>query len=383
LVRVDVRAAAAFSCFGTARAAQVEALREGRTGLGPLGESYSYGGLWGAPIPGERTDRRPVDLTEQMADLIVERAGLTERERRGLAIFVGTTTGFSAAEEVAYYREKALGRDWKWQLSCGGPGRLGDYLARRLGSRAPIFTYTTACTSTAVGLLMAARMIRAGQVERALVFGLDLLMKISVDGFRFLQIYSETRCRPFDRRRDGLQLGEAVGALLLEPRGERGSRFELLDGAMAHDPSHIAAGSNDGRTASALMKEALSRSCVAPGEVTAIKAHGTGTPINDVSELRALNSLFDGRPPPFVSLKGALGHTLGASAAMETANWLACLEAGFVPPSCGFEQPSDEVPFTPLARPLPTEGRPGRYLFNSFGFGGTSVCYVVADHGAP
>lgn len=359
-------------------------MREGRVGLRPLGTTSPLHEeeLVAAIIPDEdRSERRPITLTERLVDRLILEAGLTESERRACAVFVGTTTGFAASEEIAYFREKARGRSWK--LLCGGPGQLAAFVARRLGSRAPLFTYTTACTSTAVGLLMALQMIRAGQIERALVFGLDVLMKISVEGFRYLQLYSESGCRPFDKARDGLQLGEAAAGLLLEPRRERGRRFELLEGALRHDPSHIAAGSSDGSTAATVIREALQRSGIAPNEITAIKAHGTGTPTNDLSEMRGMQTVFDAAVPPFVSLKGAFGHTLGASSALETAVWLWCLEQGFVPASAGFATPDPEAPLAPLTRPLETRGRPGAHLFNSFGFGGTSVSYVIRDHGAP
>lgn len=382
-MRVDVRAVGALSCLGDDPRLHAAALRAGRGGLAPVGTSSHLrdAELIAAVIPNQdSSERRPQSLTECLVDRLLDSGGLTDAERRGCAVFVGTTTGFAASEEIAWYREKARGGTWK--LLCGGPGQLAAFVARRVGSRAPVFTYTTACTSTAVGLLMAAQMIRAGQIERALVFGLDVLMKISIEGFRYLQLYSEKRCRPFDRDRDGLQLGEAAAGVLLEPRRGEGRRFELLEGAIRHDPSHIAAGSTDGATAAAVIGEALRRSGIAPAEVAAVKAHGTGTPTNDLSELRGMQTAFAGRPPPFSSLKGAFGHTLGASSALETAAWLWCLEEGFVPASAGFETPMDEVPLSPLARPLPTEGRPGAHLFNSFGFGGTSVSYVIRDHGA-
>jgi 3-oxoacyl-(acyl-carrier-protein) synthase len=87
--------------------------------------------------------------------------------------------------------------------------------------------------------------------------------------------------------------------------------------------------------------------------------------------------------PPFTSLKGAVGHTLGCSCALETVLWTWCLEAGFVPMCQGFTSPDEDVPFEPLRSPLETEGRPGFHLFSAFGFGGTSVSYVLSDRGAP
>ncbi len=378
-MRIEIRAAAALSCFGEGPEAHRLALRTGRCGL-----LQRPGHSGGPALPCARigdqssAELRPLELAEHTLQSVLEQAGLGPAERRSCALFLGTTTGLSATEELLWLEQHRLGKPWHANMRSGGLGRLAAVLASRLGSRAPLFTYTTACTSTAVALVMAARLVRAGQVERALVLGLDVLMGIAADGFRYLQLYSETGCRPFDRDRDGLQLGEGCAALLLEKGGS--GRFEMLDGAIAHDSSHIASGSSDGRTAAGVMAEAMRRSRVERGSITAIKAHGTGTPANDLSELNALTKIFGERPPPFSSLKGALGHTLGASSALETAAWLWCLEEGFLPPTVGFANAA-QPGLEPLRQPLPLDGRPGVHLFNAFGFGGTSVSYLIRDRG--
>jgi 3-oxoacyl-(acyl-carrier-protein) synthase len=377
-LRIQIKASAALSCFGEGPLAHRPALREGRSGLKPAAPGAAWT-LPGALIPDSGPlETRPIDLAARVVDAAVAQAGLTARQRERCAVFFGTTTGLAAAEEATWLSERQAGSVFHGIMRHGGPGRLACMMAARIGSHAPAFSFTTACTSTAVGMVMAARMLRSRRIERALVLGLDVMMRVAADGFRYLQLYSETRCRPFDRDRDGLQLGEGCAALLLEP-GD-GGRFELLDGAIAHDSSHIAAGSSDGRTAATVIEEALRRSAIAPAEVTAIKAHGTGTPTNDLSELNALDRIFGGRPPPFTSLKGAFGHTLGASAALETAAWLWCLEEGFIPPTHGFATPSEPA-LSPLTSALETGGRPGVHLFNAFGFGGTSVAYLVRDRG--
>jgi 3-oxoacyl-(acyl-carrier-protein) synthase len=179
-----------------------------------------------------------------------------------------------------------------------------------------------------------------------------------------------------------LQVGEAVAALVLEGRrGDRRGRFEILDGVVAHDPGHIAAGSTDGVVACRVMTDAIKRSGVRPEQVTAIKAHGTGTESNDLSEIRGLNAAFPNGLPPFASLKGMFGHTLGASSALETVMWLWSLEEGFIPSSCGFQNAAPGMP-TPLTQPEETHGKPGIHLINSFGFGGTAVSFLISDRGA-
>ncbi|MBI5544814.1 MAG: hypothetical protein HY901_13070 [Deltaproteobacteria bacterium] len=384
-MRVEVRGFTGVCSLGRERTEQVAAARANRAGLSASGAE----GLVAAPgviagwLPGYCDDPQGVyRLSDEVLDRLLAETPLTPAERRECAVFMGTTTGHTPVEEIPAIQKIKQGLPWKSQFLSGGPGPLASHVARRLGSKGPLFTYTTACTSTGAALVMALRALRLGRVPRALVFGVDLVMKTSLEGFRLLQLYSEKPCRPFDRDRDGLSFGEAGVALLLEPRDAPRSRFEVLEGAVAHDPSHIAAGSSDGKTAAHVMREAMRRSGVAPSQIVAVKAHGTGTPTNDLSELRGMLAAFDGKPPPFLSWKGFIGHTVGSSAAMEQVLSMWCLEEGFLPPSHGFENPCEETPLAPLTAPLQTGGRPGKYLFNAFGFGGTAVSYVVADRGA-
>ena len=107
----------------------------------------------------------------------------------------------------------------------------------------------------------------------------------------------------------------------------------------------------------------------------AIKAHGTGTRDNDLSEGRGLVKLFGEKLPPVVSLKGALGHTLGAAGAVETAVWLSCCEEGIIPRSFGFEEIDPEIGFIPSQ--VNTPAACGAYLFTFFGFGGTCTSYLI------
>ncbi len=381
-IHIDIRATAALSCFGSDRDAHLSALREGRSGIGKTGAG-EFANVLAAVIPGaDKSPQRPFTLTDQIAIRLIEGAGLTVGDRKELGVFVGTTTGVAASEEMAFFQQGALAVNKGWTLLCGGPGRITAHLAQRLGAGGPLFTYTTACTSTAVGLIMAMHAIRQGTIRRAVVFGLDVLMKISVEGFKLLKLYSPTTCRPFDHDRDGLQMGEAAAGLVLEGRsGQRRSRFEVLDGALAHDPGHIAAGSADGVTAAQVMQRALERAGLQASAVTAIKAHGTGTKVNDMGELRGLERVFGKAVPPFASLKGVFGHTLGASTALELTAWLWALEAGFVPGSVGFSKGAPGG-LVPQLKPLSTDGKPGVHLFNSFGFGGTSASFLVEDHGA-
>lgn len=378
---IRIRGCAAWSASGLGAQPHVETLRHARRVVAPLPDALRLGDVTAGAIAGahEAGDQRPNKLSSTVLDALVADARLTPAELAETAIFVGTTTGVAASEEIAYLRDRTLGATWKAQFLAGGPGRLAAFAAETVGAKGPCFTYTTACTATAVGVVMATRMMRQGRVKRAIVLGVDVLMRMTLEGFRLLQLRSVQGCRPFDRDRDGLDVGEAVAAVLLEP-GE--GRFQVLDGAIRHDQGHMAAGSTDGKTAAAVMGDALFRSGVTAQQVTAIKAHGTGTPTNDLTELRGLKLVFGERLPLFTSLKSTFGHTLGASTALELAAWLWCVEAGFLPGTHGFRTPEPENGFVPIMEPRAIDGGPRVDLFNSFGFGGTSVSFAVQDRGA-
>jgi 3-oxoacyl-(acyl-carrier-protein) synthase len=125
------------------------------------------------------------------------------------------------------------------------------------------------------------------------------------------------------------------------------------------------------------MADALRRSGVAASEVTAVKAHGTGTPTNDLTELNALSVAFGGKPPPFSSLKSTFGHTLGASAALELVTWTWCAQDGFMPGTAGFQQKAPEAAAAPQVEPTALNAARQVHLFNAFGFGGTSVSFCA------
>jgi 3-oxoacyl-(acyl-carrier-protein) synthase len=237
-----------------------------------------------------------------------------------------------------------------------------------------VLTWSMACTSSAAALAAAGEHLRAGTCERAVVVGFDLLSSLTLHGFRGLMLLDPEPCRPFDARRAGLQLGEGAGALVVDARGE--GPFELLGADNVLDPSHLTASATDGSTAEQVIRGALRASGVQPDQVVSVKAHGTGTRDNDLAEGRGLARVFEGGLP-FASLKGALGHTLGAAGALEVVLWLAALSEGFLPGSIGFSELDPEIGLEPLRQAIPAPR--GVHLFDAFGFGGSCVALAVRD----
>lgn len=254
------------------------------------------------------------------------------------------------------------------------------WLRDRLGLAAPGININAACASSTVALARGAARIATGMSEAALVVGMDLVSEFVFSGFSALQALSADRCRPFDRNRNGLTLGEGAAALLLMSR-ERARRegrtvLGVLAGwGAANDATHITAPARDGCGLVQSVRQALRRAGIEPEQVAAISAHGTATAYNDQMELTAFRSVFGDRKLPLHSVKGSIGHTLGAAGGIEAALGLRCLAEGLLPPTVGLVEPEPAG-----ERWLSSEAQPvrGDYLLTTnSGFGGVNAALVL------
>jgi 3-oxoacyl-[acyl-carrier-protein] synthase-1 len=374
-IPIAVRGWGSVSALGADTATAVEGLRSGLRGLGSPRRSPHL----------QLTEARevlvgevPLELpAEQRARALLDRALDEALEHAGpgrgrVGVFAGTTGGFFVDAEVTLLTARLQDPQAWPSLDQRGQGAVAERVAHRLNATGPVLTYAMACTSSAAAVAAAGEHLRAGSCDRAVVVGFDMLSNLTVRGFRGLMLYDPEPCRPFDLRRRGLQLGEGCGALVLE-RGE--GPWQLCGWSNHMDPGNLTASSTDGRSAAAVMEAALNHAGLEPAQVTAIKAHGTGTVDNDLGEGRGIARLFGPAPPPFASLKGALGHSLGAAGCLELVLWLAAQQVGFIPGSVGFEQPDPDIGVQPARGPQPAPG--GAQLLGAFGFGGSCVALVV------
>jgi len=253
-------------------------------------------------------------------------------------------------------------------------------LARRLGARGPVLTIGTACAAGATALGAGADLLRADVVDVVVAGGYDGLCRFVMRGFDALRSLTRERVRPFDRRRSGLLLGEAAALVLMtRDRGTRGPKLgRLLGHASASDGSHIAAPDPNGRGLEFAIRGALDEAALTPADVDFVSAHGTGTPLNDRIEAEVLRRTLGRRASevPVNSIKGALGHTMGAAAALEAVMCLLASREGIVPHTLGLEEPDpacrlDHVVGSPRAT------RPRISLSTSLGFGGCNAALVL------
>jgi 3-oxoacyl-[acyl-carrier-protein] synthase II len=312
-------------------------------------------------------------------------AGLTPNDAVGAGVVLGTTTGGMATGESLY---RAVLRGTTTRPSLAGwletPVSVPvDDVAKVFAFCGPRLTVSTACSSGANALGIAADWLRSGRVDVAVCGGTDSLCQMTYTGFNALQALDHEPCRPFDKRRAGLTLGEGAAVFVFEPWERalrRGARIvgEFLSCGVSADAHHLTQPRPDGAGAVLAMQRALQEGGVALGEIDYINAHGTGTPLNDVVETRAIKSVFGARAYqiPVTSTKSMIGHCLGAAGALEALASLLAIQQSFIPPTATLEEPDPEcdldyVPRASRSQVLRT------VLSNSYGFGGNNTSLIL------
>jgi 3-oxoacyl-[acyl-carrier-protein] synthase-1 len=254
----------------------------------------------------------------------------------------------------------------------GAAGMNYDAFAKKMASwlawTGPAYVISTACTSGLNAVIAAHALLNAGDVEEALVLGVELDNRLSQGGFAALQLLSPSSSKPFAVQRDGLVLGEAVSALRLSTREP--SRWKILGGATVVDgkqPTGAAASA-----VVAMYQRALMQSGLTAEAIDLIKVQAAGSPGNDAVEAQGLREAFQ-KVPPLVSLKAAIGHTMGASGVAEMALLTACLDQGAWPT---YADPIDEALGVDLIAHRPDSVR--HVMATILGFGGSHATVVLA-----
>lgn len=240
-----------------------------------------------------------------------------------------------------------------------GPGSPAPRLIDRLslfGSAQQIAAYlgftnrplvvSNACISGLLGVITGARLIRSGRYKNAVVAGADLITKFVLSGFQSFQAVSPEPCRPFDKDRTGISLGEAAATMILSgqkpPLSHRASGLphpliKVMSGRTGNDANHISGPSRTGNELSYIIQKVLQDASVTPQDIDFISAHGTATPYNDEMEAKAI-SLAGMDSVPVNSLKGYYGHTLGAAGLVESIITIASMKEDLVLPTLGYRE---------------------------------------------
>jgi len=314
--------------------------------------------------------------------------GALEPTRTGVILGTGYGCTMELQEMFTTWADKGWKRMKPVTVPRSMPNAPASHLAIAHRARGVNFTVSTACSSGAIACGLAAQQIRAGLLDACLTGGVDVILNNStLSAWCALRVLSRrndpTACRPFSADRDGLVLAEGCAILILEERDaaiRRGARIraEVLGVGATNDAVNAVAPDFQGELE--CVRQALEDAGVAPDRIDYVNAHGTGTIANDANETRVLKAVFGerARRVPVSSIKGHLGHAMGAAGAIEIAATALALAAGRVPPTLHFtpgdpECDLDYVPEGPRSLPLRVA------LTNSFGFGGQNSAIVIGS----
>jgi 3-oxoacyl-(acyl-carrier-protein) synthase len=330
-------------------------------------------------------DRREADVERFFYEVLFDTvgralagAGWRGGELEEAAFLFGSTSIDIPIYEAAYARSEENGIHFFTHASLGY-GSIAHAAADRFGIGGPCTTFTTACTSSANALLYGAGLVETGVVDRAVVAGYDLYNATGFYGFESLRLMAPGRYRPFDARRDGIVMGEGCGVVLLERGRPAAGDFVFRGGANRVDPFNVTTHDENGTAIAATMQAALADAGLDPGAVGAVKAHATGSDLNDRTECAGMRAVFGAAMPPVTAVKPYVGHTVGASGAIELLLVTESLRRGFLPAVPGFEEEDPELGVRPLAEPLPMKA--GTVMLNFFGFGGNCTSLIVSGGG--
>jgi len=379
----------------------LQSLKEGKTGIGEitLFDTSKYPSKIGAQIkdyrPDEffkRKDLKRLSRTDQFGLIAAEEAEKASGIRSYPSEEVGVCLGAGAGgmfEAEAYHREILLkGKSKPSLLLPFIPSFTTSRVAERFKFSGPKATVTTACSSSATSIGYGADLIREGRCKAVLCGGSDALSELTFGGFNSLKAVDSSPCKPFDRRRAGMCLGEGAGILILEDleeARERGAEIyaEFLGYGIGGEAYHITSPDPTGISEARIMNEAIEESGITPFEVDYINAHGTGTPLNDKVETLSIKRAFGQKAYsiPVSSIKSMVGHCLGSAGAIEAVASVLSIVCQFIPPTINHQEGDEDCDLDYV----PGKSREADVrvvLSNSFAFGGNCTTLIFRKFSA-
>ncbi len=403
-MRIAVTGAGVLSPLGLTLAEFHRSLGDARSAIGRLpadvaqGSGVQVGALidWDPTrhLPGPEASNldRVAQFALAAAGQAIAEAGLPSEDRTRTGVYWGTGLGGAHTLESAYRQVYGKG-EWRVRpltVVMGMSNAAGAAVALRHGLRGPFANFATACSSSAMALGEAARLVASGRVDAMVAGGsAALLTPGTLAAWQALRTLAPAdaadaaaSCKPFDKRRAGLVLGEGAAAFVLEDETRaraRGARIHALLTGYGNtcDAVHVSRPDRDGQVRA--MREALHEAGLEPRAIGYINAHGTATAVGDVVEAEAINAVFGeaaGRVP-VSSTKSMHGHLLGGAGALEFAATLLALEHGVLPPTAFLEQPDAACRLRHVPLRAERVEPPRAAMSNSFAFGGSNVVLVA------
>jgi len=393
--RVAITGMGIFCSIGKNVEEFLRSLKDGRSGIGPVSlfDTSKYPSKIGAEIRDYREDDvfskkelKRISRTDQFALIAAEQAvrdsGISSYSSGEVGVCLGAGAGGMFKAE-AYHREVLLkGKSRPSLLLPFIPSFTTSCLAERFGFSGPKATITTACSSSATSIGYGADLIRNGKAKAVLCGGSDALSELTFGGFNSLKAMDPFPCRPFDKKRAGMSLGEGAAILVLENLDEAVKRDaeihgEFLGYGIGGEAYHITAPEPTGTAEARIMIEAMEESGVEPSRIDTINAHGTGTPLNDKVETLSIKNVFKERAYsiPVSSIKSMVGHCLGSAGAIEAVASILSITHQFIPPTVNHREGDEDCDLDYV----PGKSRQMEVkvvLSNSFAFGGNCTSLV-------
>jgi len=332
-------------------------------------------------IKKQKNEMRTLSLAMSALKEALHDAGL-QKDFSGIktGVCLGTSVA-SQLNDIDFYRTyRNTGEANMASVDRFLKGNLAEAVAKSIKASGPSVTVVNACSSGADAIGVALSWLRNGVCDIAIAGGADELNRIPLCGFGALGILSKSLCRPFDKERSGLNLGEGAGVLILETeksvslRGKK-SVLRLAGYGAAADAYHLTAPRPDGSGLESALRKSLADANINTKDICFVNAHGTATHDNDKVEGIVLEKVF-GPKIKFFSTKGYTGHTLGAAGGLEAAFTAVALREGWIPASAGFVRQDENIPFKPITEQTQING--SFAVSTSLAFGGNNASIVIA-----
>lgn len=296
-----------------------------------------------------------------------------------IGVIIGTSTSGLYETEAAYGVLLDTGKmpdDFHF-VSEHAYQATGRFVQLELGLTGVCFAISTACSSGAKAIAAGQRLINAGLCDAVLVGGVDTLCRLTLRGFRSLELVASQPCTPMDKNRQGISIGEAAGLMLLEKcHADHADKMKVLAVGESTDAHHMSTPHPEGEGAALAMRHALQLAGLPAESIDYLNLHATATQINDRMESRAVFSVF-ADIVPCSGTKGITGHTLGAAGALETIITLLALQHQFIPGTQGLQALDEDCSCQVIKSPLNKQNMQVA-MSNSFGFGGNNASVIVA-----
>ena len=312
----------------------------------------------------------------------LEEAKIENEPPKRIAFISGTTVG-GVDQSEKYYQDFLTNDSKNAYIKIHDCQVTTEMTALQYSGKFDMMTtISTACSSAANAIILGANLIKTGKIDVAIVGGSECLSRLHFNGFNTLMILDKQPCRPFDKDRAGLNLGEGAAFLVLESEHSTKERnvtplCKLSGYANTCDAYHQTATSPNGQGAFLAMTKSLEKSGLSPENIDYINAHGTGTPNNDLTEGIAIMRVFGDKIPPVSSIKGFTGHTTSAAGSVESVVSILSLQHQFIPVNLNFSQKIDELSFLPTTSDKSSKTIM-HVLTNSFGFGGNDSSCIFS-----